>query len=73
MIEAGDILSKTKIYLDDTPSITVPEIKAKLRRLRDVDLVIIDYLQLMSSANRKKRGKPCAGNFRDYPRFESNG
>ena len=73
LIEAGDILSKTKIYLDDTPSITVPEIKAKLRRLRDVDLVIIDYLQLMSSANRKERGKPCAGNFRDYPRFESNG
>ncbi len=56
LIEAGDILSKTKIYLDDTPSITVPEIKAKLRRLRDVDLVIIDYLQLMSSANRKNEG-----------------
>ena len=56
LIEAGDILSKTKIYLDDTPSITVPEIKAKLRRLKDVDLVIIDYLQLMSSANRKNEG-----------------
>ena len=56
LIEAGDILSKTKIYLDDTPSITVPEIKAKLRRLREVDLVIIDYLQLMSSANRKNEG-----------------
>ena len=41
---------------DDTPSITVPEIKAKLRRLREVDLVIIDYLQLMSSANRKNEG-----------------
>ena len=56
LIEAGDLLSKTKIYLDDTPSITVPEIKAKLRRLREVDLVIIDYLQLMSSANRKNEG-----------------
>ncbi len=48
LIEAGDILSKTQMYFDDTPGITVPEMKAKLRRLKDVDLVIIDYLQLMS-------------------------
>ncbi len=52
LIEAGDILSKTKLYFDDTPGITVPEMKAKLRRLKDVDLVVIDYLQLMSSAKR---------------------
>lgn len=52
LIEAGDILSKTELYFDDTPGITVPEMKAKLRRLKDVDLVIIDYLQLMSSAKR---------------------
>ena len=52
LIEAGDILSKTELYLDDTPGITVPEMKAKLRRLKGVDLVIIDYLQLMSSAKR---------------------
>jgi replicative DNA helicase len=52
VIEAGDILSKTQLYFDDNPAITVPEIKAKLRRLKDVDLVIIDYLQLMTSARR---------------------
>ena len=52
LIEAGDILSKAPIYIDDTPGITIPEMKAKLRRLGDVDLVIIDYLQLMSSAKR---------------------
>ncbi|MGN0566715.1 MAG: replicative DNA helicase [Candidatus Limousia pullorum] len=52
LISAGDVLSKTEIYLDDTPGITVPEIKAKLRRLKNVDLVIIDYLQLMSSGRR---------------------
>ncbi len=52
LIEAGDMLSKTQIYFDDTPGITVPEMKAKLRRLKDVDLVIIDYLQLMSGAKR---------------------
>lgn len=52
LIEAGDILSKSQLYMDDTPGITVPEMKAKLRRLKDVDVVVIDYLQLMSSAKR---------------------
>ena len=52
LIEAGELLSKTEIYLDDTPGITVPEMKAKLRRLRNVDLVVIDYLQLMSSVRK---------------------
>ncbi len=52
LIEAGDILSKAELYLDGTPGITVPEIKAKLRRLKQVDMIIIDYLQLMSSSRR---------------------
>ncbi len=52
LIEAGDTLSKLELYLDDTPGITVPQMKAKLRRLRNVDLVLIDYLQLMSSSRR---------------------
>ena len=50
LVEAADILSKTEIYLDDSPGITVPGIKAKVRRLKDVDLIVIDYLQLMTSA-----------------------
>lgn len=52
LVEAGDVLSKTEIYFDDTPGITVPEMKAKLRRLKNVDLVVIDYLQLMSGGRR---------------------
>lgn len=52
LIEAGDLVSKSPIYIDDTPGITIPEMKAKLRRLGNFDLVIIDYLQLMSSARR---------------------
>ena len=52
LIEGGDILSKTQMYFDDSSQITVPEMKAKLRRLKDVDLVIIDYLQLMSGSRR---------------------
>ncbi len=50
LVEAADILSKAEIYLDDSPGITVPGIKAKVRRLKDVDLIVIDYLQLMTSA-----------------------
>ncbi len=52
IIEAGDILSKAELYFDDNPSITVPEMKAKVRRLGNVDLIIVDYLQLMNSARR---------------------
>ncbi len=52
LIEAGDILSKTQMYFDDSSGITVPEMKAKLRRLKDVDLVVIDYLQLMSGSKK---------------------
>ena len=52
LIQAGDVLSNAELYLDDTPSITVPTMKAKLRRLKGVQLVIIDYLQLMQSGRR---------------------
>ncbi len=50
LAQAGDNLSKSNIFFDETSSITVPEMKAKLRRMRQVDLVIIDYLGLMKSA-----------------------
>lgn len=49
---ATSVLTQCKLYIDDTSLITVPEIKARVRRLKDVDLVVIDYLQLMKSANR---------------------
>lgn len=52
LIEAGDKVAKSEIYIDDTSNITVPQMKAKLRRLHGVDLVIVDYLQLMSSSRR---------------------
>ncbi len=48
----AQLLSKAEIYIDDTPGVTVADIKAKLRRLPDLGLVIIDYLQLMTSGRR---------------------
>ncbi len=52
LVGAGDVLKNVDLYLDDTPGITVPEMKSKLRRLRKIDLVVIDYLQLMSTGRR---------------------
>lgn len=52
LAQAGDSLSKANIYFDETSSITVPEMKAKLRRMKQVDLVVIDYLGLMKSARQ---------------------
>lgn len=43
-------LSQTDIRMDDNPSITVAEINAKCRRLDNLGLVIIDYLQLMTGS-----------------------
>ncbi len=48
-------LSQAPIYIDDTPGQTVLEIRAKARRLKaekNIGLIIIDYLQLMSSSTR---------------------
>ena len=39
-------------YIDDTASMTVQQMKAKLRRVKNLGLVIIDYLQLMGSTSR---------------------
>ncbi len=49
---ASSQLCQAPIYLDDTASITVPEMKARLRRIKNLGFVVIDYLQLMHSARR---------------------
>lgn len=55
---ASSALAQTDIRIDDNPSITVAEMNAKCRRLDNLALVIIDYLQLMTSAgNRSNNGE----------------
>ena len=51
---ASAALSQTDIRVDDNPSITVAEMNAKLRRLDNLGLVIIDYLQLMNGSGYGK-------------------
>ena len=55
---AGSIgpLSDAEIYIDDTPGISVMEIKAKCRKLKlekNIGMVVIDYLQLVQGSNRR--------------------
>lgn len=45
-------LVTAELYFDDTASLTVPEMKARVRRMKNVDCVIIDYLQLMSGTKK---------------------
>lgn len=50
--QAADTMSRCGFFIDDTPGITTAEIKARCRRLHKLDLVIIDYLQLITSGYR---------------------
>jgi replicative DNA helicase len=54
-------LADARIFIDDTPGITVLEMRAKARRLaaeqKKLDLIIVDYLQLMSGAARRNESR----------------
>ncbi|MGN0669655.1 MAG: replicative DNA helicase [Oscillospiraceae bacterium] len=51
IMESADILSQLPIYIDDTPGCNVSTIKSKLRRMKNLGVVIIDYLQLMTAVS----------------------
>jgi replicative DNA helicase len=58
LAESIGTLSEAKIFIDDTPGISVMEMRAKTRRLaaeqKRIDLVVVDYLQLMSGSRRSE-------------------
>jgi replicative DNA helicase len=58
LARAAGILSHAPVYIDDTPGITVLEMRSKARRLKSehgLDLIIVDYLQLMSGPSAENR------------------
>jgi replicative DNA helicase len=58
LTDAAGILSESPIYIDDSPSLSAMEIRAKARRLKmdkNIGLVIIDYLQLMKARSGAER------------------
>ncbi len=57
MAETVSIMAGSKIYIDDTPGVTPGEIRAKCRKLKlekGLGLIVIDYLQLMSSGKKSE-------------------
>jgi replicative DNA helicase len=57
LTSAMNLLHKSKIFIDDTPALSPAELRARARRLKrehDVDLIVIDYLQLMSVPDSKE-------------------
>ncbi len=55
LIEGAGVIGNSKLIIDDTPGITISEMRSKCRRYKleyDLKLIIIDYLQLMSGSGR---------------------
>lgn len=52
LVKAASALTECELYFDDTANITVTEMKAKTRKLKGVDCVIIDYLGLINSTKK---------------------
>jgi replicative DNA helicase len=58
IIEGVESLSNANLYIDDTPGISVAEVRTKCRKLKlekGLDLVVIDYLQLMSGRGESRQ------------------
>lgn len=55
--EATSELSSAELYLDDTSGISLQEIKAKARRIKNLGLIVVDYLQLMSGSGRRSENR----------------
>ena len=57
IMESAGTIGRSPLIIDDTPGITIAELRSKCRRYKQIhglDLIIIDYLQLMSGGNRSE-------------------
>jgi replicative DNA helicase len=60
LMEAAGMLSQAPLYIDDTPGLTVMQLRAKARRMvarHDVKCIFVDYLQLMSAPSSSRDGR----------------
>ncbi|MCR5094553.1 MAG: replicative DNA helicase [Lachnospiraceae bacterium] len=56
LVESADILGRTELIIDDTPGISVNELRSRCRRYKaekNIDAVFIDYLQLMTGSGKR--------------------
>ena len=55
LVMGADVIGKSDLVIDDTPGISVPELRSKCRRMKlegGLDCIMVDYLQLMSGSGR---------------------
>ena len=55
LVTASEVLGNSKLIIDDTPGISVAEMRSKCRKYKmdmDIQLIVVDYIQLMSSGGR---------------------
>ena len=60
LIESAGVISTAPLIIDDTPGISITELRSKCRKYKrenDLGLVIIDYLQLMTGGSRKQESR----------------
>lgn len=60
LIDAASRLFTARIFIDDTPSLSVMELRTKCRRLKsehDIGLIVVDYLQLMTASTRENSNR----------------
>ncbi|MCB1233545.1 MAG: replicative DNA helicase [Verrucomicrobiae bacterium] len=58
ILQVANDLANSEIYIDDTPGLSIMELRAKARRLKkayDIQLIAIDYLQLLKSTSKKSQ------------------
>lgn len=56
LLKSVDVLAQAPMYIDDTPGLSILELRAKARRLKDrhnIELIVIDYLQLLRSPSKR--------------------
>ena len=55
LMEGANVIAKSRLVIDDTPSISIGELRSKCRKYKhdlDIDIIIIDYLQLMTGGGK---------------------
>ena len=60
LLESAEKIGRSKLIIDDTPGISVPEMRSKCRKIKlehDLKLIVIDYLQLMSASGRRSENR----------------
>ena len=60
VLKAAETMSNAPLYIDDTPGLTVQMMRSKLRRLKaehGLDLVVVDYIQLMQGSSSGRQGE----------------